>query len=329
MSRAALQALIEQARSVSIETEVERRGLKLKGKIERVGPCPKCSGHDRFAINIHKQIWHCRGCKPTRITGDVIGLVMWLDGRTFREAVELLTDDARPRPTAAVCEQTDNDEAGRITAALRWWHEAGPVEGTIGTTYFEREREIFELPPDVHEVLRFHRRCVWGRDDDGRWTFHPCILALYRDIISDEPTGVHRIALDSDGKLIDRMGLGRKRKSAVKLWGEAEMTTGLVVGEGVETVLAAATRVRHRGTLLQPAWSLVDAGNLERLPIIPGIEHLTVLADADESQRGQDAARTCARRWAQAGRQVAVLIPNQIGDDFNDIARGEKRQARS
>jgi hypothetical protein len=48
------------ARAVPIEHESERRGIKLKGRIERVGACPKCRcGTDRFAINIKKGVWHC------------------------------------------------------------------------------------------------------------------------------------------------------------------------------------------------------------------------------------------------------------------------------
>jgi len=178
----------------------------------------------------------------------------------------------------------------------------------------------------VHDVLRFHSRCIWGQESSGRWIFRPCILALLRDVITDHPTGVHRIALDAAGKLIGRKALGRKKNAAIKLWPDVE--AGLVVGEGLETVLAAAIRVQHRGTLLQPAWSLVNAGNVETLPVIAGIEHLTILADADDSNRGQDAARTCAKRWAEAGREVVVLIPNALGTDFNDIAKADKNSRR-
>ena len=48
----ALERWIEQARAVHIEDELARRNIKLSGKIERDGPCPKCGGDDRFAINI-------------------------------------------------------------------------------------------------------------------------------------------------------------------------------------------------------------------------------------------------------------------------------------
>jgi putative DNA primase/helicase len=217
------------------------------------------------------------------------------------------------------------NEAGRIASALCWWGEAEPLKGTLGIIYLEHEREIFELPPDVHEVLRFHPRCIYGQDDSG-WQYRACILALYRDIVTDEPTGVHRIALSEEGELIGRKALGKKQGSAIKLWGDASVTTALVIGEGIETVLSAATRVHYRGTLLQPAWSLIDAGNLVNFPLLDGIEHLTVLTDNDHADKkgrraGQDAARTCVRRWRATGREAVALIPDKLGEDFNDIAR--------
>jgi hypothetical protein len=95
-----------------------------------------------------------------------------------------------------------------------------------------------------------------------------------------------------------------------------------VVGEGIETVAAAATRVEHHDhhTLLQPAWSLIDSGNLRDFPVLAGIESLTILVDNDQSGGGQAAADVCTRRWLAAGRRVYQLIPNKVGTDFNDIA---------
>jgi hypothetical protein len=39
--------------------------------------------------------------------------------------------------------------------------------------------------------------------------------------------------------------------------------------DGGPTCLAAAS-MQHRGTLLQPAWSLIDAGHIEHFPVLPG-----------------------------------------------------------
>jgi hypothetical protein len=107
------------------------------------------------------------------------------------------------------------------------------------------------------------------------------------------------------------------------LWPDEDVTEGLVIGEGVETVLAAATKQTHRNTLLQPAWACGCADNLRNFPVLPGIQHLTILADNDESGAGQAAACACAERWSEEGRDVEVLTPDQCGSDFNDlIVRG-------
>jgi phage/plasmid primase-like uncharacterized protein len=312
-------ATIEHARGVSIESELVRRGHKLAGRNERFGPCPVCGGTDRFSINLKKQLWNCRGCDRG---GDVIDLVRHIDDCGFIEAVALLTGEGarqqiRTPRAQPVADKSDTDT---IDIAARIWKEANAIEGTIGAIYFEFERGISEFPPDCAGSLRFHPQCTWGGERK------PCILALFRDVVTKKPTGIHRIALSAAGELIGRKALGRKQGCAVKLWPDAEVTTGLVVGEGIETTLAAASRVQHRGTMLQPAWALVDAQNLSSFPVLNGIEAITILADADEikqngKQPGQDAARACAQRWANAGREATILTPDQLGKDFNDVAR--------
>jgi putative DNA primase/helicase len=89
------EAWIAGARSVHIEDELARRGIKLRGnKVERCGPCPKCGGDDRFSINTAKQVFNCRGCK---VGGDVIDLVRFLDGVEFTEAcTKLAGEPAKP-----------------------------------------------------------------------------------------------------------------------------------------------------------------------------------------------------------------------------------------
>ena len=93
----------------------------------------------------------------------------------------------------------------------------------------------------------------------------------------------------------------------------------MILGEGVETTLAAATRITHRGTLLQPAWAAASAGNMAKFPVLPGIEALTLLADNDSSSTGQNAALECSGRWTEAGREVVRLTPRVLGADFNDV----------
>jgi hypothetical protein len=60
---AAFDAWVHRTRSTPLEHLASRRRWQLKAEgQERVGPCPKCGGTDRFAINAAKQAWNCRGC---------------------------------------------------------------------------------------------------------------------------------------------------------------------------------------------------------------------------------------------------------------------------
>ena len=142
------------------------------------------------------------------------------------------------------------------------------------------------------------------------------ISAQAYDAVTGEPRGIWRRPIDG-GK---PKALGPMGGCVIRLWPDESVTAGLVIGEGPETVLAAATRCISRGALLQPAWATGSAGNLEAFPILPGIGTLTILADHDESGRGQEAARRCADRWSKAGREVTICTPRERGD-FNDVVR--------
>jgi hypothetical protein len=55
------------------------------------------------------------------------------------------------------------------------------------------------------------------------------------------------------------MAMGSTTNGCIKLWANDNVELGLVVGEGTETVLAAS-QIIQRGTLLQPAWAMTNAG---------------------------------------------------------------------
>jgi hypothetical protein len=146
----AAEALKAKARAVRIEDEVARRGIKLLGKIDRSGKCPRCGGDDRFSINTKKQTWNCRGCKTDAVTGDIIGLVEWLDEVDYVRAVETLTGERQP------------------IAKTNGYH-AGPV-GPEPT----QKREIVEVYPyhDADTALRYEVcRQEWTEDGKRKKSF--------------------------------------------------------------------------------------------------------------------------------------------------------------
>jgi RecA-family ATPase len=88
---------VERARRTSIESEIMRRGITLRRSgAERIGPCPRCGGTDRFSVNPKLGVWNCRHCKPADIAGDIVGLVQWLDGTEFVRAVETINQEPPP-----------------------------------------------------------------------------------------------------------------------------------------------------------------------------------------------------------------------------------------
>jgi hypothetical protein len=183
------------------------------------------------------------------------------------------------------------NSGGTSGVPLQLWSETIAAPGTLAEKYLKSRHLSL---PDRHEgVLRFHPNCPFGKG-----TRYPCMVALYRDIKTNEPKAVHRTALTPDGKKIDRKALGPKAGCAIKLSADEDVAEGLTIGEGIETALA--------GMMLnfRPAWALGDAGALARFPVLSGIECLTILVDNDASGTGQTSAIECSRRWTCMGCEV-------------------------
>ena len=137
-------AWVARARAVPIEREIERRGIKLRGRIERAGPCPKCSGNDRFSINTEKGVWNCRGCG---LGGDVIKLVEYLDGVDFIGACTTLAGELPPE--AKPNGRNNNVEPRKIAAAeYRYEDEDGTLSLVVERVEYQNLDGTFVLTED-------------------------------------------------------------------------------------------------------------------------------------------------------------------------------------
>jgi hypothetical protein len=327
----AREEMVARARSIAIEDELGLRGIRLKriAQHEQAGPCPMCAGTDRFAINLQKQLWLCRGCRKG---GDIVDLVKHLDGLNFLDACRLLAGEPSNLPgfptrspalRPAPRNQRDNvtlkpdDEARRNRAlALNLWAEASPLGVTLADRYLLFTRKL-DVPTELldGEVLRFHPSCPYGEK-----TRHPCLLALWRDIRTDEPRAITRTALTPEAKKIGRMSLGPTAGAAIKLTPDVDVSYGLTIGEGVETTIAGMLEG------FRPAWVVGNSG-IRHFPVLAGIDALTILIDNDEPDQhgrraGPDAAAICAERWTSAGREVLLVKPNKPDTDMADLAQG-------
>jgi DNA polymerase-1 len=230
---------------------------------------------------------------------------------------------AAASPGSAASKEADDAETRACAHQL--WDEAGPIGDTLAERYLFEVRgiDLEALPPDIDGTLRFHPSCPFNGGDRK-----PCLIALFRDVETDEPAGIHRIALGRDvfaGAKVERQMLGRwPRPRVIKLW--PLKGDRLFLGEGIETTLAASTWLTYHGVKLQPAWAAGTCGNITKFPILAGIEELLLLVDRDAA--GEDAAKACAEDWRAAGRRVRRLRPKDSGiNDFNDLVRAKLRVA--
>ena len=164
------------------------------------------------------------------------------------------------------------------------------------------------LPPP--DALRFHAGLK--HPSGGIW---PAMVALVTGGAVGTPLAIHRtfLARDGGGKApVDpqKMMLGPCRGGAVRL---ADPGDVLMVGEGIETCLAAMQATGH------PAWAALSTSGLRSLDLPHDVRDVIVLADGDEP--GEAAARDCAWRWKREGRRVRIARPPQ-GMDFNDVLMG-------
>ncbi|KPL55473.1 hypothetical protein ABB55_27230 [Prosthecomicrobium hirschii] len=146
------------------------------------------------------------------------------------------------------------------------------------------------------------------------------MVALVRDVLTDRPMAIHRTAIDKNGKKLSHLGangrlaLGPCSGGAVKLTPDAEVTLCLGVGEGIESTLSLRY-VPEFGR--SPVWALLNAGQVEAFPVIPGIEALWFAVDHDEA--GIRASQRTAARWSAAGRESYLIAPTTAGADLNDM----------
>lgn len=203
----------------------------------------------------------------------------------------------------------------RTDRALVPWDEGRDPRRTVAERYLAA-RGLDLLDELAGRVLRFHPALPW-LDDDGQLVRVPAMLALMRCVRTDAPLAVHRTALTLDGQKLGRKMLGPSGGAAIKLDAAGAITTALVVGEGVESTMSA----RRLG--FAPAWALGSAGEIERLPVLRGIERLSILEEIDGGASAR-AVEACGTRWTKAGREVFAVLP-RVGNDMNDALRGIAR----
>lgn len=244
------------------------------------------------------------------IGGDALGLVQQVHGQ--RDALAWarrflgIEDGDLPQPVrrpVAAAPQKDKRPFDSYLASI--FNAATTPKGTLGQTYFKGRGCTV---PDCRDV-RFHRN-LRG---------FPAIVSKVTDALTGRPITLHATLLRPDGSSKADVSPNKlfmpgyaKAGGCIRLVDDEDVEQGLGLAEGLETalsIMAAGWR---------PVWATCDAGNLAAFPVLSGITSLTVFADNDKSGTGQRAAEQVAQRWRAAGREARIVLPPQIGADWND-----------
>jgi hypothetical protein len=159
--------------------------------------------------------------------GDFLTLLMQERRINFSEAVRFATDlIGRSIPTIPVSSRVSQMPAKAPDYALKIWNEASDPHGTIVEAYLAKRR--LKLPDDIaSSVIRCHHQLG-------------AMIALLRDIKTDQPCGIIRTYFGTDGQKLGRKMLGRAKDAAVKL-------------DADETRHSACTSARAWRRALRPA----------------------------------------------------------------------------
>jgi putative DNA primase/helicase len=202
------------------------------------------------------------------------------------------------------------DDSYNHKLAMAIWAEAHDPRGTPVEAYLQSR--CLELPCEAaNEAIRFHPACFFGKER------YPAMVCLVRNIATNEPQGVHRTALATNGTAVKRGGktlrmtLGQMAGGAIKLDPDEHVTRYLCIGEGVETCLSG------RQLELHPVWSVVNTSGVADFQILPAIDGIAIIRENDPNGASARVVKKCADRWFEAGREV-FIITSELGSDLND-----------
>ena len=227
--------------------------------------------------------------------GDILNFIARARNISIGASIRILQEylgghtSSAPVKTAPIKTVSRTAPEANTTIALRIWSEAQPIRGTLGEIYLALVRGLDVARIDVEHALRWHARAQ-------------AVVGLMTHAVTGEAVGIHRTFVNPDGTKRDRKMLGRQ--GVVRLSLDDTVTTSVGITEGVEDALA----VMLSGW--QPVWAATNSGAIARFPVLPGIETLTIFADADDA--GLRAAETCQDRWREAGREAAIVVPGRF-----------------
>ena len=280
----------------------------LKGRRSGAGWICLCPAHDDHDPSLavidrdRKVLVKCwSGCSQDDVIAALMARGLWeARGRGWR------TDEYPARRKQAFEPQTDPMKSWRNGSSL--------IRGTVADHYLQSRGTTLTDKEVVS--LRFSPT-LWHWPTQSRW---PAMLARVSLATGIDLT-MHQTFLKSDGS--GKAPLGEKARLFAAggctlgggVWfGEPDPLHEFIVGEGIESTLSAL-RIFNASA---GCAALSELG-VRRLILPPAVRRVRIFADNDELGQGLTAAREAWRRWRAEGREVAVSIADQVGQDANDV----------
>jgi putative DNA primase/helicase len=200
----------------------------------------------------------------------------------------------------------------RISSARDLYRRASPAAGTPAESYLLQSRGIAgPIPP----VLRFLPHCPHRNG-----SYYPAMVAPIVNVLGEQ-IAVHKTSLRPGGTSKADLPKEKQRETCGPFKGGAirlaphRPDVELLIAEGIESAVSAMWLFGL------PGWAALCANGIEALELLPEIRSVVIAADNDENGVGQRAALAARERWAARGISVRILLPPNVGQDFNDVLR--------
>jgi putative DNA primase/helicase len=272
-----------------------------------------------LSINLDHGGYSCFGCGASG--GDLIDFERAVNGTTFRQAVEKLSNASYGPCQPKACEPRFKAAASGRADKLEWiWNQARNVSlgDPVDRYLSERGLGMTNYPISLRhcERLDYYN----GTERIGS---SPVMLARVEDV-NGELVTLHRTYIKPSGgkafgerskKLMTCVSCKTTRGAAIRLF-PCEAT--LYLAEGIESALAVHRRFEVA------VWSTVTAGGMRSIELPPSVETVYLCADNDKSGAGQKAMLDAAARLSKEGRKVFQVLAPIEGVDWCDILRDGK-----
>ena len=267
-------------------------------------PCPFCGGKDRYTFTDYNNdgIYLCRNCG----SGNGWGFVQKYFKVNFRDAVEMI----EPLVGLAKLEEYEAPVKKDPVPALKYIaSQAKHITYNSVGRYLE-SRGFSASPEGLKQAkLSYYE----SGKEVGKFE---CLVSLIQDF---EGVGVsYHITYTKDGKKADLKDArkimpckGTMSGAAVRL--DVDFEDRICIAEGIESAYAAG---QMSGL---PAFAALNAGNLEAFVPPEGVTCVHIYGDSDINYVGQKSSYILAHRLKMKGIDAYVMLPDRLGEDWNDV----------